>query len=40
MSKVKQKQKIKRRKVKFSLEAVDVKEVLLMGDFNRLLAIL
>jgi len=40
MSKVKQKQKIKRRKVKFSLEAIDAKEVLLMGDFNRMLAIL
>jgi len=36
MSKVKQKQKIKRRKVIFSLEAVDVKEVLLMRDINRL----
>jgi len=40
MPKVKSKQKIKRKKVKFSLEAVDVKEVLLMDDFNELLAIL
>jgi len=34
MSKVKTKQKIKRRKVTFSLEATDANEVILMGDFN------
>jgi 5'-AMP-activated protein kinase regulatory beta subunit len=34
MSKVKSKQKIKRRKWTFSLEAAGAKEVLLMGDFN------
>jgi 1,4-alpha-glucan branching enzyme len=34
MSKVKTKQKIKRRRVNFSLEAADAKEVILMGDFN------
>jgi 1,4-alpha-glucan branching enzyme len=34
MAKVKPKQKIKRRRVTFSLEAMEAKEVLLMGDFN------
>jgi 1,4-alpha-glucan branching enzyme len=34
MSKSKPKQKIKRKKVAFSLEAVDAVEVILMGDFN------
>ncbi len=34
MSKVKTKQKIKRRKVTFSLETTDANEVILMGDFN------
>lgn len=40
MPKIKSKQKIKRKKVKFSLEVVDVKIVLLMDDFNGLLAII
>lgn len=34
MSKVKTKQKIKRRRMTFSLEATAAKEVFLMGDFN------
>ena len=34
MSKVKPKQKIKRRRVTFSLEAAEAAEVVLMGDFN------
>jgi hypothetical protein len=34
MTKIKPKQKIKRRKVTFSFESVDAKEVILMGDFN------
>ena len=34
MSKVKTKQKIKRRKATFSLEATDANEVILLGDFN------
>lgn len=34
MLKVNPKQKIKRRKVTFSLEAAEAKEVILMGDFN------
>ena len=34
MSKIKSKQKIKRRRVKFSVEAAEAKEVFLMGDFN------
>lgn len=34
MSQERPKQKIKRRKVKFSLEAAEAKEVILMGDFN------
>ena len=34
MSKVISEQKIKRRRVTFSLEAVEAKEVILMGDFN------
>jgi len=34
MPKVKSKPKIKRRKVTFSLDASNVKEVILMGDFN------
>jgi len=34
MSKGKSKQKIKNRRVTFSLEAAEAKEVLLMGDFN------
>ena len=34
MPKVKSKQNIKRRKVKFSLKAAGAKEVLLLGDFN------
>ena len=34
MSKVKTKQKIKRRKVTFSFESSDANEVILMGDFN------
>jgi len=34
MSKIKTKQKIKRRKVTFSLEADDAGEVFLMGNFN------
>ncbi len=34
MSKDKSKQKIKRRRVKFSVEAAEAKEVFLMGDFN------
>ena len=35
MSKVKSKQKIKRRRVTFSLEAAKAGEVILMGDFNQ-----
>lgn len=35
MSKVKSKHKIKRRRVTFSFEAVEAKEVILMGDFNK-----
>jgi len=34
MTKIRPKQKIKRRKVTFSFESVDAKEVILMGDFN------
>jgi 1,4-alpha-glucan branching enzyme len=34
MSSVKSKQKIKRRRVKFSLKSDEAKEVVLMGDFN------
>ena len=34
MQRVKTRQDIKRRKVTFSLEATDAKEVVLMGDFN------
>ena len=34
MSHVKSKQKIKRRRVKFSLKSNGAKEVILMGDFN------
>jgi len=34
MAKVKSKQKIKRRRVTFSFESSDAKEVILMGDFN------
>ena len=34
MAKVNPKQKIKRRKVTFSLDLPDAKEVILMGDFN------
>jgi len=34
MSKVKAKQKIKRRRVTFSLEAAEAGEVILTGDFN------
>lgn len=34
MEKIKSKQKIKRRKVTFSFESSDAKEVILMGDFN------
>jgi 5'-AMP-activated protein kinase regulatory beta subunit len=34
MSKIKSKQKIKRKRWTFSLDAVEAKEVLLMGDFN------
>jgi 1,4-alpha-glucan branching enzyme len=34
MEKVKPKKKIKRRKITFSLESTDAKEVILMGDFN------
>jgi 1,4-alpha-glucan branching enzyme len=34
MSKFKSKQKIKRRRVTFSLEATEAKEVALVGDFN------
>ena len=34
MTKVKSKQKIKRRKVTFSLDLSGAKEVVLMGDFN------
>ena len=34
MTKIKPKQKIKRRKVTFSFESVNAKEVVLMGDFN------
>ena len=34
MAKVKSKKKIKRRKVTFSLDSSDAKEVMLMGDFN------
>jgi len=34
MSKIKTKQKIKRRKVTFSLEAAEAGEVFLMGNFN------
>lgn len=34
MTKIMPKQKIKRRKVTFSFESVDAKEVILMGDFN------
>ncbi len=34
MSYVKSKQKIKRRRVKFSLKSDEAKEVVLMGDFN------
>ena len=34
MTKVKSKQKIKRRKVTFSLDLSGAKEVILMGDFN------
>ena len=35
MSKVKSKQIIKRRRVTFSFEAAEAKEVILMGDFNK-----
>lgn len=34
MTKIKPNQKTKRRKVTFSFESVDAKEVILMGDFN------
>jgi len=34
MEKIKSKQKIKRRRVTFSFESSDAKEVILMGDFN------
>jgi 1,4-alpha-glucan branching enzyme len=34
MTKVKSQQKINRRKVTFSFESSDTKEVILMGDFN------
>ena len=34
MSKVRSKQKIKRRRWTFTLEAVEAKEVILMGNFN------
>ncbi len=34
MAKVKPKNKIKRRKITFSLESTGAKEVVLMGDFN------
>ena len=34
MAKVKPKQKVKRRRVTFSLEATQAKEVILTGDFN------
>ena len=34
MAKEKSKQKIKRRKVTFSFEAADAKEVILIGNFN------
>jgi 1,4-alpha-glucan branching enzyme len=34
MAKVKPKKKIKRRKITFSFESSDSKEVILMGDFN------
>ena len=34
MTKVKSKQKSKRRRVTFSFESNDAKEVILMGDFN------
>ncbi len=34
MSKAKSKQTFQRRKIKFSLKAVDAKEVVLTGDFN------
>ena len=34
MSKAKSKQTFQRRKIKFAVEAVDAKEVVLMGDFN------
>ena len=34
MAKVKPKKKIKRRKITFSFESSDAKEVILMGDFN------
>jgi len=34
MTKVKSKQKINRRRVTFSFESSDAKEVILMGDFN------
>ena len=35
MAKVKPKKNIKRRKITFSFESSDAKEVILMGDFNR-----
>ena len=34
MTKIKSKQKVKRRRVTFSFESSDAKEVILMGDFN------
>ena len=34
MAKVEPKKKIKRRKISFSFESSDAKEVILMGDFN------
>lgn len=34
MTKIKLKQKIKRRRVTFSFESINAKEVILMGDFN------
>ena len=34
MAKIKSKQKIKRRRVTFSFESSDAKEVILLGDFN------
>ena len=34
MAKIKSKQKIKRRRVTFSFETSDAKEVILIGDFN------